>query len=176
MKETIDDIMTRTSVRSFSTREVTAEDIETMLRAAMAAPSAMNKQPWHFFVIKDAGVCGEVADVLEYGRQSLRSAGCAIIVAGDREHFFEDAGAVDYWVEDCSAAAENLLLAAHALGLGAVWCGVYPIEQRVKQLREAVGIDSRYVPMCIIPVGYPEGVHEPKDKWDPSKVSYIGQR
>lgn len=173
MNESINTIMTRTSVRSFSDTAVPPETIETLLRAAMAAPSAKNRQPWHFFVICDKTVCRQIAGVLEYGRQSLMSAAYAIIVAGDSTRFFEEPEAVGYWVEDCSAAAENLLLAAHALGLGAVWCGVYPIEERVRSLRDAAGIDSRYIPMCIIPIGYPDAVHEPKDKWDPAKVSYL---
>lgn len=173
MNETVENILSRTSVRSFTDREVSVETIETLLKAAMAAPSAMNKQPWHFFVIKDKDVRLSIADVLEYGKQALRSAGCAVIVAGDRTRFFEDAESVDYWVEDCSAAAENLLLAAHACGLGAVWCGVHPIKERERQLRLATQIDNRYVPMCIIPIGYPDTHHEPIDKWDPDKVTYL---
>ena len=156
--EALDNIMTRTSVRSYSTEKVTDAEIETIIKAAMAAPSAMNKQPWHFFVIRG---------------EKLRNCSAAIIVAGDRSRFFEDEDAVDYWVEDCSAAAENLLLAAHAIGLGAVWCGVYPIPLRAAQLRAATGIGGEYVPMCIIPLGHIEERQDPKDKWDPAKVTYL---
>lgn len=169
----IDNIMTRTSVRSFTTRPVEDDKMEQVLRAAMAAPSAMNKQPWHFFVIKDTDLRNTIADSLEYGKQSLRNSSVAVVVAGDKSRFFEEEAAIDYWIEDCSAAAENLLLAAHALGLGAVWCGVYPISERVEQLRKATGISDDYIPMCIIPIGYPDGEHEPKDKWDPAKVTYL---
>lgn len=171
--QAIDCIMTRTSVRNYSDKEISKETVEAILRAAMAAPSAMNKQPWHFFVIRGEQLRDTIADSLEYGRQSLRNAVMAIIVAGDKSRFFEDAESVDYWVEDCSAAAENLLLAAHAEGLGAVWCGVYPIPSRVEQLRKATGISDDFVPMCIIPIGYPEGKAEPKDKWDPAKVTFL---
>ena len=87
-------------------------------------------------------------------------------MAGDRSRFFEDEDAGDYWVEDCSAAAENLLLAAHAIG-------VYPIPSRAAQLRAATGIGGEYVPMCIIPVGHIEERQDPKDKWDPAKVTYL---
>ncbi|MDE6240757.1 MAG: nitroreductase family protein [Muribaculaceae bacterium] len=172
-KSALDCIMTRTSVRSYSDKEISRETVETILRAAMAAPSAMNKQPWHFFVIRGEQLRDTIADTLEYGRQSLRNAKMAVVVAGDRSRFFEDVEAVDYWLEDCSAAAENLLLAAHALGLGAVWCGVYPIPGRIAQLRKATGLSGEFVPMCIIPLGYPAGVEEPKDKWDPDKVTYL---
>ena len=172
-KSALDCIMTRTSVRSYSDKEISRETVETILRAAMAAPSAMNKQPWHFFVIRGEQLRDTIADTLEYGRQSLRNAKMAVVVAGDRSRFFDDVEAVDYWVEDCSAAAENLLLAAHALGLGAVWCGVYPIPGRIAQLRKATGLSEEFVPMCIIPLGYPAGVDEPKDKWTPDKVTYL---
>ncbi len=171
--EALDNIMTRTSVRSYSTEKVTDAEIETIIKAAMAAPSAMNKQPWHFFVIRGEKLRDTLADTLEYGRQSLRNCSAAIIVAGDRSRFFEDEDAVDYWVEDCSAAAENLLLAAHAIGLGAVWCGVYPIPSRAAQLRAVTGIGCEYVPMCIIPVGHIEERQDPKDRWDPAKVTYL---
>lgn len=172
-KSALDCIMTRTSVRSYSDKEISKETVETILRAAMAAPSAMNKQPWHFFVICSEQLRDTIADTLEYGRQSLRNAVMAIVVAGDKSRFFEEPEAVDYWVEDCSAAAENLLLAAHAVGLGAVWCGVYPIPSRIEQLRKATGISEEFVPMCIIPLGYPDSLAEPKDKWDPEKVTYL---
>lgn len=173
MNSTIDTIMTRTSVRSYTDREVSDETIETILKAAMAAPSAMNKQPWHFFVVRDEKLRDRIADHLEYGKQSLRNAAAAIIVAGDRTRFFEEPAAVDYWIEDCSAAAENILLAAHAIGLGAVWCGVYPIPDRIAQLRKVTGIGDGFVPMCIIPLGYPSGEQSPKDKWDQAKVTYL---
>lgn len=172
-KTALDCIMSRTSVRSYSDKPVSDETVEMLLRAAMAAPSAMNKQPWHFFVIRGEQLRDTIADTLEYGRQSLRNGALAIVVAGDRSRFFEDAESVDYWVEDCSAAAENLLLTAHALGLGAVWCGVYPIASRTEQLRRATGISDEFVPMCIIALGYPSEPHEPKDKWDPAKVTYL---
>lgn len=169
----LENILTRTSVRSYSSGNVTDKELETVIRAAMSAPSAMNKQPWHFFVIRGAKLREAIAEMLEYGKQSLRNASAAIIIAGDKSRFFEDPEAVDYWVEDCSAAAENLLLAAHAIGLGAVWCGVYPIPSRIDQMRKATGIGDGYVPMCIIPLGHTEGDHEPKDKWDPAKVTYL---
>lgn len=173
INQSVENILTRTSVRSYTDKKVSAEEIETILKAAMSAPSAMNKQPWHFFVIRDEKMRDTIADSLEYGKQSLRNSSAAIIVAGDKSRFFEDPESVDYWVEDCSAAAENLLLAAHAIGLGAVWCGVYPIPERVEQLRRVTKMSDDFIPMCIIPIGYPDGHNEPKDKWDPEKITYL---
>lgn len=169
----IENIMTRMSVRSYTDRPVSADTVEVLLRAAMAAPTAVNKQPWHFFVVRDEKVRNAIADSLEYGKHALRGASVAIVVAGDSTRFLEGEEASGFWVEDCSAAAENLLLAAHSMGLGAVWCGVYPISERVESLQKALGCEPAIVPMCIIPVGYPAGENSPKDKWDPAKVTYL---
>lgn len=171
--QAIETIMTRTSVRNYSDRQVSADTVEIILKAAMAAPTAANKQPWKFYVIKDEKVRNAIADSLAHGQRMLREASVAIVVAGDATKFFEDESSRDFWVEDCSAATENLLLAAHALGLGAVWCGVYPDPVRVDNLRKAIGASKSVVPLCIVPIGYPAGEQTPKDKWDPEKVTYI---
>lgn len=86
----LENIMTRTSVRAYSSRKVTDEELETIIRAAMAAPSAMNKQPWHFFVIRGEKLRDTIADTLEYGKQSLRNCSAAVIIAGDKERFFRE--------------------------------------------------------------------------------------
>lgn len=169
----IENIMTRMSVRSYTDRQVSTDTVEVLLRAAMAAPTAVNKQPWHFFVVRDEKLRNAIADSLEYGKHALREASVAIVVAGDSTRFLEGEEASGFWVEDCSAAAENLLLAAHSMGLGAVWCGVYPISERVNMLRKILGAGDNIVPMCIIPVGYPSGENTPKDKWDTAKVTYL---
>ena len=169
----IENIMTRMSVRSYTDRQVSTDTVEVLLRAAMAAPTAVNKQPWHFFVVRDEKLRNAIADSLEYGKHALREASVAIVVAGDSTRFLEGEEASGFWVEDCSAAAENLLLAAHSMGLGAVWCGVYPISERVNMLRKLLGAGDNIVPMCIIPVGYPSGENTPKDKWDTAKVTYM---
>ena len=169
----IENIMTRMSVRSYTDRQVSTDTVEVLLRAAMAAPTAVNKQPWHFFVVRDEKLRNAIADSLEYGKHALREASVAIVVAGDSTRFLEGEEASGFWVEDCSAAAENLLLAAHSMGLGAVWCGVYPISERVNMLRKLLGAGDNIVPMCIIPVGYPSGENTPKDKWDTAKVTYL---
>lgn len=166
----IENIMTRTSVRSYSDRTVTDEQIDTLLRAAMAAPTAGNKQPWRFVVIRDK-------ESLDYISENFRTmkmmadAQAAVVVCGDTTSTFKGEG-VDYWIQDSSAATENLLLAAHAMGLGAVWCGVYPLTERVKSFSELLELPSQILPLNCIAIGYPEGETTPKDKWTPENIHY----
>ena len=168
--DAINNIMTRTSIRSWEDRPVEKEKIETMLRAAMAAPTAVNRQPWHFVVLSTR----EDIDCLAgEGRGSgmVRKAPLAIVVCGDTTKFL-GGPARDFWIEDTSAATENLLLAAHALGLGAVWTGVYPDLNRVNFTRQALGLSEQFVPMCTILIGYPHEHPTPKDKWKPENITW----
>lgn len=166
----IDKIMTRTSVRAYQDRDVEAEKVETMLRAAMAAPSAGNKQPWKFVVVRDRNTLHEISANLHTMRMAEK-APLAIVVCGDMENTFPEDGR-DYWVEDTSAATENLLLAAHGLGLGAVWCGIYPMKERVAFLQELLQLPKHIVPLNVIPIGYPAEDPAPKEKWKPENVHY----
>lgn len=163
----IGNIMTRTSVRQYTDRPISADTLETLLKAGMAAPTAVNKQPWAFVVTTGRDALDSLATL----QPRLKTAAAAITVCGDMTRAIEGEGR-DFWVQDCSAATENILLAAHALGLGAVWTGVYPIAERVDDVSRALALPDSVVPMCIIAVGYPVGDQEPKDKWDPSKVHY----
>ena len=165
-------IMTRTSVRSYTDRPVSDAQVEQMLRAAMAAPSARNMQPWSFVVINDAQVKQSLTDSLPYATM-LSGSPMAIAVCGDLSKALPGA-AQEYWVQDVSAAVENLLLAAHALGLGAVWTGVYPIQERVDAVSGALGLPKDVVPLAVIPIGYPAGEQMPKDKWKPEHIHYNG--
>ncbi len=163
-------ILSRTSVRSYSSREVTRAQIDTLLRAAMAAPTAMNKQPWQFVVIDDRVLLDSISS--RFPNISMASkAQVAVVVCGDMSKTIGGEGR-DYWIQDCSAATENLLLAANAAGLGAVWCGIYPVSERVSALTAMLGLPDGIVPLCVVPVGYPEGVSAPKDKYDSSKIHY----
>ena len=166
----IDNIMGRTSVRAYKERQVEDEKIEILLRAAMAAPSAANKQPWRFVVIRDKDTLKEIADSLHTMRMAAE-APLAIAVCGDMNATLPDDG-LDYWVEDASAATENMLLAAHDIGLGAVWCGVYPMKDRVAYVSRLLNLPSYIIPLNIVPIGYPAENPEPKDKWDASKIHY----
>lgn len=166
----VDNLMTRTSIRAYQQQPVEDEKIETLLRAAMAAPSAGNKQPWTFVVIKDKETLENIAARFRTAGM-VKNAPVAIVVCGDMEKTFPEDG-LDYWVEDTSAATENLLLAAHGIGLGAVWCGIYPMRERVAYLKELLGLPENIVPLNVVPVGYPAEDPAPKDKWKPELIHY----
>lgn len=161
-------IYTRTSIRSYTDKAVEPEKIEQILRAGMSAPTARNQQPWAFVVVDDKAVMTQLADSLPYAKM-LASAPVAIVVCGDLSKALEGEGAT-YWIQDASAATENILLAAHGLGLGAVWTGAYPVMDRVKAIRQVLGLPSQIIPLNVIPMGYPDNVPAPKDKWKPENV------
>ncbi len=166
----INNIMTRTSIRSFTDEPLTDSQIETLLRAGMAAPSAVNKQPWKFVVVKNRQLLRQIADSLPNTR--LTTATCAIVVCGDMTKTLDGVGR-DFWIHDCSAATENILLAAHALELGAVWAGIFPNPDRVDRLRVLVDIPETQIPLCVIAVGHPAEYPSPKDKWTPENYRVI---
>lgn len=170
--DAMETIMTRTSIRSFTNRTVSADTVEMLLRAGMAAPTAVNKQPWHFVVIDDRAVMDSLGG---NGRQSQmwKEATLAIAVCGDLNKAMEGPGQ-PYWIQDCSAATENILLAAHALGLGAVWTGCYPIEERVANVSRVLNLPENLIPLGVIVMGYPNEQPAPKDKWKPENVSHNG--
>ena len=164
-----DAIATRTSIRMFDkTRPVGEELIEKMLRAAMAAPTAVNKQPWEFVVVTDKATLSALSKVHPHARIE-NGAPLVIAVCGATDNGLEGR-AKEYWVQDCSAATENLLLAAHALGLGAVWCGVYPMEERIAPISEILSLPQGYMPLNLVTIGYPAQHPAPKDKWKPEKI------
>ena len=165
----LENIHNRKSVRQYTSEPVSAEDIETMLRAAMAAPTAVNYQPWRFVVVSERAELDAMAEVLPFARM-LKQAPLAIVVCGETKWF--DGNENPFWQQDCSAATQNLLLAAEALGLGAVWTGVYPDLQRAAQLSEFLGLPSDVQPLCAIPIGHHDGTTQPKDKWKPENIHY----
>lgn len=168
-KAVINNIMTRTSVRRFTSEPIGKDTLETIVKAGMAAPTAMNLQPWAFVVVTDRAVLDSLESVHPYS--NLKTATAAIIVCGDMEKAATDFGR-EYWIQDCSAATENILLAAHAMGLGAVWCGVYPNPAVQPQVARVLGLPHSVVPLNIITMGHPAAASEPKDKWDAARVHY----
>ena len=166
----IQNIMTRTSIRKYTTEPVSKENIETMLRAGMAAPTAVNKQPWHFVVVTEREQLNALAQA-NRGTSMAAKAPLAIVVCGNMEKTLSGVGQ-GFWIQDCSAATENILLAANALGLGGVWTGLYPNEERAKAVREIVKAPEHIVPLCVIVIGHPDNKPQPKDKWKPENVSY----
>ena len=166
--DVIKNIMTRTSIRKYTDQPIKKADIETLLRAGMAAPTAVNKQPWHFVAVTDKAKLKELSG----GRGGmLEQCALAIVVCGNMEKAMPGK-AREYWVQDCSAATENILLAAHALGLGAVWTGGYPMEDRMATISKALKLPETIIPLCTIVIGYPAESPTPKDKWKPENVSY----
>lgn len=166
-------ILTRTSVRQYQPdRTISRDTVETLLRAAMSAPTAVNKQPWAFIALDDRAALDSLAEVLPYARM-LTKAPLAIVTCGDLSKAIDGEDAdKGFWIQDVSAATENLLLAAHAMGLGAVWTGVYPDAERVKDVQERLGLPANVIPLAVVPVGYPTGPQKPKEKWDPANVHF----
>jgi nitroreductase len=165
----LENIFNRKSVRSFTSEPVSEEHVEAMLKAAMAAPTAVNYQPWRFVVVTDRAQLDAMAEMLPYAKM-LKQAPLAIVVCGETTWF--EGRENPYWQQDCSAATENLLLAAEALGLGAVWTGVYPNMQLAEPLSEFLGLPETVQPLCAIPIGHHDGTAKPRDKWKPENVHY----
>lgn len=171
-------IMNRKSVRSFTGEKISQEQIETILKAAMAAPTAINIQPWQFVVVNDDALLEQLYGGNPRGAM-FTQAGTVIFVCGEtemsrpgRDGGEPEAAPNQFWSQDCSAATENLLLAVEALGLGAVWTALYPDEMRSKPIADALGLPENVKPLCAVPVGYPAGEDQPKDKWKPEKIHY----
>ncbi|CCJ33014.1 nitroreductase family protein [Caloramator australicus] len=161
------EIFKRRSIRKYLDKPVAKEDIDDLLRAAMAAPSAGNEQPWEFIVVDDKNVLKRIADVHPYAKM-LYEAPVAIVVCGDlnKEKY------KGFWVQDCSAATQNILLEATDKGLGTVWIGVYPDDTRVKDISNIFGIPSNVIPLSIVAVGYPDQEMQEVDRFDPQKIHY----
>lgn len=165
-------ILGRKSIRKFSEERVSEEDILAMLRAAMAAPSAMNWQPWRFVVVDSRESLDAMAALNEHGHM-LSYAPVAIVVCGVTEWEYDGRKCHNvYWEQDCAAATENLLLAAHACGLGACWNGCWPRAERVAPLKELLGIPDGVEPFSVIPVGHPLSDKAAKDKWNADNIHW----
>lgn len=167
---TLETIFNRTSIRSYSDQKVEKDQIMTLLKAGMSAPSAVNKQPWAFMVIDNKELMEKIGDEFKNAGM-IKKASCAIIVCGDLKLALEGV-AQEFWVQDCSAATQNILLAAHSMGLGAVWCGVYPNSERVEALKNLLSLPDNIVPLNIIPIGVREKEQEPKDKWKEDRIHW----
>ena len=165
----LENIHSRKSVREFTSEPVSDADIQTMLKAAMAAPTAINFQPWRFVVVNEREALDSLADQLPYAKM-LKQAPLAIVVCG--ETLWMGGEENPFWPLDCSAATQNLLLTAEALGLGAVWTAAYPDADRCKAISDALGLPSTVKPLCVVPIGHPAGENQPRDKWNPENIHY----
>jgi nitroreductase len=158
-------IATRRSVRKFTDEPVTDAEIDVLLRAAMAAPSAGNQQCWRFIVVRDAETRARLSDSTPYGKPMGRAALGIVVLADVTAETFPG-----NWATDCAAATENFLLAAHATGLGACWLGVYPGEERERAVADIVDIPQGMRPFCMIAVGHPEAPGPDVDRYRQEKV------
>ena len=163
-----DAIHFRRSIRKYGDQHVSEEQVQKLLQAAMMAPSAMNAQPWHFVVIKDRAILAEIG-ARNPNAEMTKDAPLAILVCADLK--LEQAPG--FWPQDCSAAVQNLLLAARDAGLGAVWTGVYPLEKRMAGCRKLFNIPDTVFPFAVIPLGYPkdpEAAFKKMDRYRPELV------
>jgi nitroreductase len=173
MLNTMDAIRGRHSIRKYKPdAEVTREQLDTLLEAAMLAPSACNTRPWEFVVVRGRDMLNKIADAHPYA-QMLRTASLAIIVCGLPD--VQKDIATGYFPQDCAAATENILLAAAGMGLGTCWCGVYPREERIPDMKRLLGIESASasVPFNVIAVGVPDESPAPRGSYEKGKVRYI---
>lgn len=161
-KAVLENIAERKSVRKYLNKSVEEDKIDAMVKAGMAAPSGMDRRPWEFVIVTDREALDSMAAKLPYAKM-LTNAPLAIVVCGDTTRS-------SYWYLDCSAATQNVLLAAEALGLGAVWTAAYPYEDRIDVVRQNTGLPENIVPLCVIPIGYPDGPQKAKDKFDLQRV------
>jgi len=167
--DTIEAIHTRRSIRDYQDKTVPEEMITKLLAAAMAAPSARNQQPWEFVVITDRNILGNIPGVNPYAKMAA-GAPLAILVCGN----LELETSPGYWVIDCSAAIQNLLLSAHALGLGAVWTGTYPREERMKGYSELFNLPDHILPHSLIVIGYPKHQPASPDRFKMDRIHFNG--
>ena len=173
-------ILNRKSVRSYTGDTIPAKVMENLLRAAMAAPSGRNIQPWSFVVLNDTSrydeIFGENFNMGMYKQSAAVVVVCAdtTVVCPPRDN--PDAPAVQQpngiWRDDMGAVTENLLLAVEAHGLGACWTACYPYADRMEPVKKALGLPATVVPYSVVPIGYPAGDEQPKDKWDASRIHY----
>ena len=165
--DAMDTILTRRSIRKYKKQSIPNEIIEELLDAAVSAPSAGNQQPWHFVIVDDRKILDKIPEVCPNAKM-LKDAEKAILVCGDlslEKH-------KGYWSIDCSAATENILLAAHAKGLGSCWLGVYPREERVIGLRKLLNTPEYVIPFSLISLGYPAEQKAKEERYDNSRIHH----
>ncbi len=161
----LDAIFSRRSIRQYTAKPVPHDMVADIVRAAMYAPSAGNERPWHFIILTDRALLDEIPKFHPYAAM-LRHASTAVLICGGitlEQH-------TGCWMLDCAAATQTMLLAAHAKGLGAVWCGVYPLQDRVEHLRALLHLPKQIVPFSLIPLGFPAEEKMPADRFDASRI------
>lgn len=158
-------IKERRSIRSFKDKDVTDEEIYDLLEAAMLAPSAGNEQPWHFIIVDDEEIINKIPEFHPYSKM-ITQVNKAILVCADINNTKYEG----FWVQDCAAATENILLRAVELGLGTVWLGIYPNEELVIKFKNLFELPDNIIPVSLIPVGYPDVNKEKPDRFDKKRI------
>lgn len=169
--DAIKNIMERVSTRKFSDRPISDEELKIILDAAMAGPSATNARPFSFIVVRDKEMLQKMAVANMKYSEPITRATLGILVCGDLDRAY--AAAPDFWVVDGSIAAQNMILAAHALGIGSCWLGTWPVEERVNNHIELFNLPENIIPHSLIAFGYPEGeFRTQKDRFEEDRVHY----
>lgn len=163
--QTLESILNRTSIREYTDKEISPEQITDLLKAGMAAPSSKDRRPWHFIVISDKKTMQDLGSRLK-NAAILKDANKAIVVCGDS--ILSD----NCWFLDCSAATQNILLAAQSMGIGAVWTAAYPYDDRIAVINDVFKLPENIKPLAIIPLGYPKGENNAKDKFDETRIHF----
>ncbi|MBN2302056.1 MAG: nitroreductase family protein [Lentisphaerae bacterium] len=169
MHSNLKSIFARRSIREYKNREVPDNMIKDILEAGMAAPSAVTKDPWHFIVVRNKNMLGQIANGLPNG-QMLRKAGVGVVVCGDMNKAHDSQES--YMIQDCSAAIENILLAASMLGLGACWLGVHPRRERINHIRGLFSLHDNIVPVSVISIGWPNSIPQARTRYNEAAVHY----
>ncbi len=165
--ELYEGLITRRSIRKYTSEQVSRELLEELVKAGMYAPSAVNCQPWHYIIIDDQDLFEKIMEVHPYAKM-LSEAQAAILVCGD-EKLQHGEG---YWAVDCGAATQNILLAAHAKGLGAVWLGVHPREERKKNIKDLFQLPGHILPFSLISLGWPAEEKEIPERYKSDRIHY----
>lgn len=162
----MDILLERQSCRKYKSDPIPKEDLDYILHAAMSSPSAMNTRPWHFIVIKDKQTHTKIMQIHK-ASQMLTDAPVGIIICCDIKKQYKN-----YWQQDCAASTQNMLLAATAKGYGSVWCGIYPIEERVKSFADLLNLPQNIVPFSLVVIGKKTEELKEKQRWEPAKIRY----
>ena len=165
MVDVLEALFTRRSIRKFTDQPVSDEDLTLVLKAAMCAPSAHNKQPWHFVVVRDKAQRAGIAERHPYAKMAAEAPVVIVVCANPAE-----AKAPEYWQQDCAAALENILIAARGLNLGTVWCGMYPFEDRVEPIRELLKVPAQINMLGLVVMGHPAQPFAEADRFNQDKI------
>lgn len=166
---TFETILKRRSIRKYKNKEVTDEQIDILLKAAMAAPSARNAQPWEFYVIKNKEVQTKIKNI---AKNYDFNSNLMIVVCGNKTRTITQ-NDNDFFIQDVSAATENILLQAASFGLGTVWCGIFPVEERTIAMKKVLNLNDEIIPVALIHIGYPDEEKEHRSQYKEDFVHYI---